>query len=225
MQPRRTRDHHSRPWPWTGIAFVVFFVASVGASSVPGSNAPGREWVAAYATHAQQVHHVATGVCLIIAGACLWSFLTGLWTKIAGTYRAEPLSRVPLVAARISGASIMIGGASMGGISAAILDGAVHEPGAGALKLGNNLGFGIVALPGMLAAAISIVYLSRQARSVGLFGKTLMIFGFVVAVALLGAIAFVPILALLIWLIVATVVLIRRGTSHARTIPTSAIPS
>jgi hypothetical protein len=83
-------------------------------------------------------------------------------------------------------------------------------PGADVLRLTNDLGFAMVGVGGMTAAALSIACLSMQARTVGLFGRRLLIFSLVVALVLLGSIAFVPIIALLIWLIVVTIVLLRR---------------
>ena len=82
-------------------------------------------------------------------------------------------------------------------------------PGTDVLRLANDLGFAMVSLGGMLAAALSVACLSVQARSAGLFGRKLAVFGLVVAVLLLGALAFVPILALLIWLVVASITLMR----------------
>jgi hypothetical protein len=55
-----------------------------------------------------------------------------------------------------------------------------------------------------------VVHLSLLARSAGVFGRKLMVLGLAVAVVLLGAIAFVPIVALLIWLVIASVTLLRR---------------
>jgi hypothetical protein len=207
-----------RRWaPMIGLGFAVFFLGSVAASSVPGNNAPDKDWVAAYAHHGEQVRHLATGVCLILAALCLLSFLTLLWNRIAAAQAPEPVSRVPLVAARVAAASIIVGGISMGGVSTAMLIGAVHKPSVHLLRFGNGFGFVMVAIPGMLAAALSVARLSGQARSAGLFGKKLMIFGLVVSVVLLGAVLFVPIAALLIWLIVVSITMIRRDVTRPRT--------
>jgi hypothetical protein len=68
----------------------------------------------------------------------------------------------------------------------------------------------MVGVEGMLAAALSVAHLSLLARSAGVFGRKLMVLGLVVAVVLLGAIAFVPIVALPVWLVSASVTLLRR---------------
>jgi hypothetical protein len=71
------------------------------------------------------------------------------------------------------------------------------------------MGFAMVSIPGMLAAALSIACVSLQSRAAGLFGTGMLRFSLVVAVLLLASVAFLPIVALLIWLIVVTVVLMR----------------
>ncbi len=206
-----------RRWePLTGIAFVAFFVGSVAASSPPAASAPDKDWVAAYADHTQQAQHLITGILLALAALCLMSFLTILWTRIAALRRPELLSPLPLVAAGASAACIAAGGVLMAGISASMLIGGLPEPGADLLRFGNDMGFGMVALGGMSAAALSIACVSVQAHSVGLFGRGLMVFGLVVAVLLLVALAFIPIAVLLIWLIVVAIVLIRKATVPAR---------
>ena len=80
-----------RAAPLTGIAFVVFFIASVAVSSVPKNTASDTAWLAAYATHAKQAGHLATGVLLVLAAISLMSFLSDLWTRIAET--PAPLRR------------------------------------------------------------------------------------------------------------------------------------
>ena len=220
-----TRRSWGRREPLFGIAFVVFFLGSVGASSVPANNASDKDWVAAYATHGQQARHVITGLCLIGAAFCLLRFLTMLWKAVAEAGKPEQLSRVPLIAARVSAASIAVGGLLMGGISAAMLTGAAHKPDTTALKFGNGAGFLMVAIPGMLAAALSIAYLSVRARSAGFFGKKLMVFSLVVSVVLLGAVVFVPIVALLIWLIVVTIVFMGKNAAAMPTTRAPALPA
>ena len=89
----------------------------------------------------------------------------------------------------------------MGGISASLLIGGGPEPGADVLRLANDMGFGMVALAGMSAVALSLASMSFQARSVGLFGTKTFAFTLIVAIVLLGALAFVPLLALFIWVL------------------------
>jgi hypothetical protein len=61
----------------------------------------------------------------------------------------------------------------------------------------------------MLAAALSVAAISLQARAANLFSHRMTVFGCVVAVILLASIAFVPIVALLAWLVVVAITLLR----------------
>ena len=195
--------------PLTGIAFVVFFAASVVVSTVPADNASNKDWIAAYTGHSHAARHLATGILLVLAALSLMSFLTILWARIVTTRRPATTSALPLVAAGVSAACIAVGGVLMGGISGAMLTGSAPVPDADLLRVTNDLGFGMVGVAGMLAAALAVAFLSVQARSAEIFGRKLTIFGLVVALVLLGAIAFVPIVALLIWLVIASITLMR----------------
>jgi hypothetical protein len=209
--------------PLTGIAFVICFIGSVVVSSVPADNASNQDWVAAFTGHTHQVQHLTTGLLLVLAALCLMSFLTIVWTRIAAAPRPAMLSPLPIVAAGVSSACIAVGGILMAGISGSALIGSAPVPAADLLRLGNDLGFAMVGIAGMCAAALSIACLSGQAHAVGLFGGKLLVFGRVVAVVLLGSVAFVPIIALLLWLIVVSVVLMRGPGVTVRGVAVSAL--
>ena len=98
----------------------------------------------------------------------------------------------------------------MASISGSMLASSSPMPSADLLRFSNGLGFAMVGVAGMLAAALSVAQLSLLARSAGVFGRKLMVLGLVVAVVLLGANAFVPIVALLVWLVIASITLLRK---------------
>ena len=204
------RGADSRWGPLTGIAFVVFFLASVVVSTVPANDASNKAWVAAYTGHGHAAQHLATGVLLVFAALSLMSFLTLLWRRIAAARQPVAVSPLPLVAAGVSAACIAVGGVVMGSISGSILFSTLRVPDADLLRFGNDLGFAMVGVGGMLAAALSVACLSVQARSAGVFGRKLTLLGLLVSVVLLGAVEFLPIAALLIWLVIASITLMRR---------------
>lgn len=203
-----------RAAPLSGIAFVVFFVASVLVSMVPGDTASDKDWVAAYATHAKQVGHLTTGVLLVLAALSLVTFITHVWTSVAAAREAQVLSPLPVVAAGVSAACIAVGGVLMAGVSGSALIGSAPIPSADVLRLSNDVGFAMVSVAGMLAAALSIACLSVQAHSAEFFGRGMLRFSLAVAVLLLASVAFVPIIALLAWLIVVAVRLMRSSTAQ-----------
>jgi hypothetical protein len=206
-------DRTARPGPltrWvplTGIAFAVFFLASVALSSPPKTSASNAAWIANYTGSSHRAGHIATGICLILAGLSLLTFMTALWRRIAEASRPRVLSSLPVLAAGVAAACMSIGGVLMAGAITVVHTGVT--PDANLLRLCNSLGFLMVALGGMLAAALSVAGITLQARSVGYLGRKLSMFGLATAVVLLGSIAFIPIAALVIWLVVTAVTLLR----------------
>jgi hypothetical protein len=209
-RPTGTReDKTPSPARFAGVAFVVFFLGSLVASSVPANNASDAKWTAAYTGSSHQVGHLVTGVLLVLAGLSLVTLLAGLWERIAQAQSPRRISPVPLVAAGVSGACIAAGGVVMASISGAELSGKFPLPPTDLLRFSNTLGFVLVALGGMLAAAFSVACLGAQGRAAGVLSGRTATFSFVVAVILLGSVAFVPMAALWIWAIVITVQLVR----------------
>ena len=198
-----------RAAPFSGIAFVVLFIASITVSSVPKDTAGDKAWIAAYATHAKQAGHLATGVLLVLAALCLMSFLTYLWTRVIGAGEHRSVSPLPVVAAGVAAAAIAVGGVLMAAASGSALLYSQPLPGADVLRLCNDLGFAMVGVAGMFATALSIAGVSRQARRARLFGVRLSRFSIAAAIVLLASIAFVPIVALMIWVVAVTVTLTR----------------
>jgi len=201
--------------PWTGIAFVVAFAIGVVASSPPQNNASNAKWMADY-TKSHAAGHIVSGAALVVSGLCFLVFVLGMWQRIAarGT-RPGPL---PLINAAVTAACMATGGVLMA-MPGSIVSGGGPVPDADLLRLCDEAGFAMVGLPGMLAAAIAVVALGVQARKGGVFGQKLFVYSIVVGIALLGAIAFLPIALLLVWLVVAAVVQLRQGDGTDRPAP------
>ena len=199
--------------PLTGIAVVVFFLAGVAASSPPGDGASAASWVASYTGGGNKFSHEASGVLLVLTALSLMCFLAVVWSRIGRLRPGGDHSMMPLLAAGVSAACIAVGGALMGSGSTVTTSfaGASAPAAATLARFCNDAGFVMVGLPGMLAAALSVAGLSVQAYRAGLFGRRMQVFGIVVAVILIGSLEFLPVLALLLWLVVTSVVLIRRG--------------
>ncbi|HEX3930124.1 MAG TPA: hypothetical protein VHW64_05440 [Nocardioides sp.] len=101
---------------------------------------------------------------------------------------------VPVVAAGMAGALLAVGGVLMGVVAISALHGYPEI-----IRLGSDGGFAMVGIGGMLAAAVSVAWLNVLGLQCGVLGKALGRSGVVVSVLLLGAIAFIPILGLLVW--------------------------
>ncbi|HEY2273519.1 MAG TPA: hypothetical protein VGH30_12130 [Jatrophihabitantaceae bacterium] len=205
----RASQHIAAPREaWTGIAFAVLFIAGVGVSSPPADNASNATWTSNYTGTGEQSRHLATGLLLVLAALSLAAFLTGLWRNIREA--APEASPLPLVAAGVSAACIATGGIVMACVSGSELVGNYPLPAPDLLRLSNDLGFALVGVAGMLAAALAVLCLSVQGNRAGVIGNRTKVFGFVVSVVLLAGIAFIPIFALLAWTVVLAVQWLRR---------------
>jgi hypothetical protein len=191
--------------PLTGILFAVLFVVGVVASNVPADTASDQAWLRDYSGTRNHVGHLVTAYALVLAGLSLMAFLVMLWSRIRDA-RVGATSIVPVVAAGMAGALMGVGGVLMGVVSISALR---HYP--ELIRFGSDGGFAMVGVGGMLAAAVSVAWLSVMGRRCGILGPVLGWSGIVVAVLLLGAIAFIPIAALLIWVVAVAVSLIRAG--------------
>jgi hypothetical protein len=192
-----------------GIGFIVFFIGGVVSSSPPANSAPDSQWVASYTGSGNDWGHVLSGIFLILAGLCLMTFLTGMWQRISRSRPAGTSSPLPLVAAGVAATLMALGGILMACIAGSELSGGYPVPSADLLRLSNGLGFLVTGIPGMAATALCVTVLAVQARRAGVFGPRMAVFSWIVAAVLLLSYLFVPIGALMIW-IVAVIVGARR---------------
>jgi hypothetical protein len=190
---------------FAGIGFVVVFIVGVVSSSPPNNSASDAKWKANYTGTSNNVTHVVSGVCLILAALCLMTFLTGMWRRISSARPAGETSPLPLVAAGVAAACMAFGGILMAYIAGSQLSGTYPLPSADLLRLSNGLGFLVTGIPGMAATALSIAVLGYQARTAGVFGQKMAIFTWIVAALLLASYLFFPIVALMVWIVVCIV--------------------
>jgi hypothetical protein len=197
--------------PYAGIAFVVLFLAGVVVSNAPADNASDAKWIATYSTHGEQARHLATGLLLLLAGLSLLTFLTALARRIAIREPDRRFSGLPTAAAATAAACIAAGGMVMGYISGGELLGRYPLPSVDVLRLSNDLGFALAGIAGMWSAALAVGVLSVQGNTVGLFSGRMRVVGLVVSGVLVLSPLFVPIIALLVWVLLVAVMWIRRS--------------
>lgn len=190
-----------------GVGFIVFFVAGVISSSPPSDNASDATWIASYTSTGHDWSHVASGVFLILAGLSLMGFLVGMWRYLNGAHQAglSAASPLPLVAAGVAATCMATGGILMGYVPGSELLGSYPLPSVDLLRMSNDLGFVLTGVPGMIATALCLAVLAAQGRAAGVFGAKMAAFTRIVAVVLLLGFLFLPIVALLVWVVVCLV--------------------
>jgi hypothetical protein len=205
-----------RNWwePLAGFGFVVlYFVGVAVLSNSPDESASDSKWTSYFANSGHQAELVVSGFVLVLAALCLASFITGLWNKarLSGPGDlSRTLSLLPIVAAAISAACIAASGVLKAAVSGGMIFGDLPEPSAGLLRFADNYWFPMAALGGMLAAALAVAIVSRQAQRTGYFGARLTIFSYVMAAISVASFAWVPQAAMLLWFIVVSITMIRR---------------
>jgi hypothetical protein len=122
---------------------------------------------------------------------------------------------LPLVIAGFGAVAVAIGGTCTAIVSGAIVFGNAPEPSPDVLRYADNLGYPIITVAGMIAVAVAMGMLTIQAYRSGLFGKGLTYFCVVLAVLTLASFMFWPLFAMLLWCIVVSIVLARRGDPAA----------
>jgi hypothetical protein len=207
----------SRSTTLAGIGFIIFFLGGVASSSPPTDGASDAKWLASYTGTSHEWSHVVTGIFLILAALSLMTFLTGMWQRISSTRPAGATSPLPLVAAGVATTCMAIGGTLMAYISGAELSGSYPLPSADFLRFSNGFGFGVTGIAGMAATSVCLFVLGYQARAAGVFGRNLAVFTWIVAILLLASVLFLPIAALLIWIIACLISARRRVTRVSHT--------
>jgi hypothetical protein len=130
----------------------------------------------------------------------------------AAVHPAELPSRLPVAAATAAAALMGAGGMVMVYISGGELLGHYPLPGVDLLRMSNDLGFALAGIAGAWSAAVAVATLSIQGHTARVFGARVRAAGIVTAFVLILSFFFIPIAVLLIWVLTATVMWIRRPT-------------
>jgi hypothetical protein len=197
-----------------GLGFVVLFVVAFFMEDTPDGNASNAKWTSYFASKSHRTELIVSAFLFVVAALLLLALFTELASRVRDEARPDQ-SRFGLGAATIGATCIAIGGVANAVVAGAMAFGNAPEPNADVLRYGDNLGYPILAVAGMISVAVAIVVLSVQAGRVGLFSKGVVIASVVLGVLTLLSFLFFPLLAMLIWVITASIVLTRQGAAAA----------
>lgn len=208
----------SRVGTWMGIAFVVLFVAGFGAISTPSNNKNTAQWAGWWNDSGHRAGAIV-GAYLMVLGvfAFVWfaSSLRDQFREGGGLMFA-----FGSIFAAIALVSIMV----RVSIPGAKQFGSTPVPAGGDLaRQFDQIGFALLLVAGALAAGLFVGMAAYLARRSGTLPGWLTIAGYVVAVLQLAASFFFPFLLFLLWVFVASIVLMRRRRIGAG--PTAAVSS
>ena len=195
-----------------GIGFVVFFVLRFVFLNTPDSDAPVQEWTEHFQDSGNRTLSVLGGYATGLAGL---GFLCFIWALRARLRRPEVhsagLSSLAYGSGLVFVAMLFASGAAMTTVAASVEFGDNPVPDGEFARQLENLGFGLLLLYGMFAAAVCIAATSGSSLRTGTLPRWLVIAGFVVAVivGVLGVI-FLPMVLLVLWVLAVSIVMLMR---------------
>ena len=205
--------------PIAGIAAAVTFVVGVAmVGSGPDSSDADSTVLAWYADHGHRVGVIVGAYVLMFFGLFLLWFAAGLRQRLRSA--AGDDGRLPNVA--LGGAVLCVGLVWAGAFAVAAVPAGQSFGSLPAIKNADlarylpQVGYGAILLGGMFGAIAMIDAASIVGLRTGVLPRWLVWLGFVCGVVLLFGVIFIPMIALPVWLIATSIVLLRRpATGHA----------
>ena len=202
--------------PLAGIAAAITFVVGVAAAAnSPDSGDSSAKIVAWYADHGHRVGVIIGAFILAFFGLFMLWFTAGVRERLrAAEGPGGRLGDVALGGGILCVASVWMGAAALAAIPAGVsLGGSPQLTNADLARFVPSVGFGAILLFGMFGAIALIDAVSIVIWRTGLLPRWLAVLGFVCGVILLFGVVFLPMVALPIWLIAASVAMLRTGST------------
>jgi hypothetical protein len=218
----RSMNTWARWSPATGILFVALWIIAFAITSSPDSGDSDAKILAYYADSGHRTRDI-TALFLVLAAVLLFlCFLSSLRSRLARAEgRAGPLTAAAFGAGLVSTALWFVAVVFFASPSFARSDTSKFQLEPDTFRLLNDIGYTLW-FSGTTIAAVLVAATAVLSRRAGLLPTWLTWLSFAVAATLLVAFLFVPILILLAWLLVVSVVLIWQGTSEPASPPVAA---
>ncbi len=195
---------------FSGIAFAVLLVAGslLTSGTLPDGDSP--RVAEFYADGANRAKLIIGAYLLAVAGLAFLAFLSYLAGRIRSAEGDRPrLSVAVFGAGLVFVAMLFAAAACFASIAADISLGGEAQPPAELSGYLPELGLVFLALFGMFAAAFAIGCTSWATLRAGILPRWTAWPGFVAAVVLLFGVMFLPIVALPVWVVIVSIVLLR----------------
>ena len=201
---------------WGGIGGIVFAVAFVVGllmmTDTPDGDAPNREWREYFSDSGNRWMIILGAFVLAVAVLGLLVFLSVLRERVReGASGSSWLSTAVLASGLTLVAMIAVGGATLAAVAASIEIGEGSVPRSADIPRSiESIGFGAILVFGMAAAGLMIATATAAGARAGLLPRWLVGAGYVVAViVLLGGVLFIPMVLLVLWVLVVSILLLR----------------
>ena len=198
-----------------GIAFVVLFVAGFGAIPTPSNNKNTAQWAQWWNDSGHRAGAIVGAYLMVLGALAFVWFASSLRDQFGEGGRL--MFTFGSMFAVIAVVSIMV----RVSIPGAKQFGSTPLPAGGDLpRQFDQIGYAMLLVAGALAAGLFVGMASHLARRSGALPGWLTVAGYVVAVLQLAASLFFPFLLFLLWVFVASIVLMRRRRIGAPTTAT-----
>lgn len=198
----------------SGIAFAILFIVGVMlGSDTPEPDAPDAEWTEWFDDGGHRGLQIVSIFLMALAALALVVFITGLVHRLRAASPHHGAVQLAHGSGMILAAMIAIAGIAINQISGAIEFGDAPIPEADTLRIAEQLGYGILLIPGGWFAALTVAAASIAARGTGVFPNWLVTTGYVAAVILIFSFIFIPMVVLPLWVLAAAISVGRRSVA------------
>jgi hypothetical protein len=205
--------------PIGGIAFVVLFFVGVNlcTSNLPQADDSVTKIANFYNDKGNRAQVIIGAYLLWLAGLFFIWFLAGLRTRLLAVEGAPGrLTSIVFGGGLVFVAMLMVAAACFASIAGDITFGNEKFVSVDGARFIPELGYPILLIGGAFAAIAMIDMASVLIVRTGMFPKWIGWFGFFAAIALLFAVIFIPMLALLLWVLFVSVAMLRGASSMDR---------
>jgi hypothetical protein len=196
---------------WMGIVFVVLFVAGFLTVPTPDDSSDSDKWARWWTDSGHRVAAVIGTYLIVLALLAFVWFMWSLRDRLRSASGMMVTFGSLFVGLTLTSALVRatIPGAKLFGDSPIPAD-------ADLARQLDNLGFGLWLVAGALCAGAFTAIASWLAHRDGVLPRWLVIAGYVVAVLQLAAGIFIPFVLFVLWVLVVSIVLLRRGGTSAQ---------
>ena len=209
--PGATRTTRYVATAWAGIAFVPLFVLAAfmvepGPDSQTASDAKLTAW---YSDSSNRTVALIGAYLLIVSALTFLAFVAGLQERLRPARERFPIGyRLIGWTGPLTAGLFIVGAMEFVGIIGNISFGDTPIPQADLLR--QNIGYPFVFVAGALVAATLIAITATLAGRIGLFRTWHVWVSYVLALVLVFAVIFTPMAALPVWVLITSIVLLRR---------------
>jgi hypothetical protein len=200
------------------IAFAVLFFVGVTLPGLPDYKAtkkypdPAAHLTSFYASHGNRTRLVVAAYVMALAGLVFLVFLSHLRDRLRRAEgEAGASGGLVFGAGAVFVAMSYAGSAAWASIAGDLIFGKQRQPSPDVAGFIPQLGYPLVLIFGMFAAALAVAVTSMSALRTGVFPRWLAYLGFVAAVAMLFSVVFIPMLLFVVWMIAVGITLLRGG--------------